>query len=351
MIVVGTTALEHHGIHLREPSDIDIVSEHPHRSWDTIIMPKNIIDLIPEINGYATPNAIFTLKCSHLGWDIKWKKHKKDVLTLKHKGCKLLPKLYVALVEHWKEVNGNKDFLDMYKTKEEFFDDAVPKVIEHDMLHKISSSPYKPIYLDLHEDGQEVAIDKDKFDALPLWKQLRMFQEEIAVIAVERWLINPMCKNKYHWRQAWDKALHKTIVALTKDWMTDFMIEHLSELSVPQYKLFKQFYIRGILKMTKKVDIDTLVTEIFEAYSLTDPKYPYASYGVCDLLDLSEFNNFECIEQIGGEDEGSYAHTIFKWKDVYYKLTYSYYSYDGYNFDDAECYVVSPKEKMVVVYE
>ena len=351
MIVIGTTALAEHGMWLRQPEDVDVAATYNVPGKDTIVLPKEILDLIPHMYGYATPDAVYTIKCSHLGWDIKWKKHKKDVLTLKHKGCKLLPQLYSTLVEHWKQVNGNKEFLNMYKTKEEFFDDAVPKVIEHDLLHRISSSPYKPIYLNLHEDGQEVAIDRQKFDALPLWEQLGMFKEELAVIAVERWLINPMCKNKYHWRQAWDKALHKTVVALTKDWTTDFMIEHLSELSVPQYKLFKNFYIRGILDMGNKVDVDTIINEVFKAYDATSPKYPYEIYLYEEFPNLGSFGEFEILEQVGGEDEGSYAHTIFKWKGVYYKLTYSYYSHNGYEMDYAEMYIVTPKEKMVVVYE
>jgi len=351
MIIIGTTALAGHGMWLRQPEDVDVAATYIVPGIDTIVLPKEILDLIPHMYGYATPDAVYTIKCSHLGWDIKWKKHKKDVLTLKHKGCKLLPQLYSTLVEHWKQVNGNKEFLNMYKTKEEFFNDAVPKVIEHDLLHKITSSPYRPIYLDLHEDGQEVAISRQKFDVLPLWKQLGMFKEEIAVIAVERWLINPMCKNKYHWRQAWDKALHKTVVALTKDWMTDFMIEHLSELSVPQYKLFKNFYSRGILNMSNQVNVDSIINEVFEAYNATSPKYPYKIFSREGFLDLGSFGEFEIVDQVGGEDEGSYANTVFKWKGVYYKLTYSYTSYYGYEMDYAEMYIVTPKEKMVVVYE
>jgi hypothetical protein len=350
MIVIGTTALAEHGMWIRQPEDVDVAATYKVPGKDTIVLPQKILALIPEINGYATPDAVYTIKCSHLGWDIKWKKHKKDVLTLKHKGCKIIPKLYEALVAHWKEVNGNKDFLDMYKTKEEFFDDAVPKVIEHDMLHKISTSPYKPIYMDLHENGQEVAIDKNKFDVLPLWKQIRMFQEEIAVIAVERWLINPMCKNKYHWIQAWDKALHKTMVALTKDWMTDFMIEHLSELSVPQYKLFKQFYIRGILIMNSKINADKIIDEILEASG--DNWKEENSYKEDYFVEeLESFGEFESIENLGGEGEESYAHFIFKWKGVYYKYIYSYSSYDGFDFNYAEMYIVTPKKKMVMVYE
>lgn len=351
MIVIGTTALAEHGMWIRQPDDVDVVAPYNVPGKDTIVLPKSILDLIPEECGYATPDAVYTIKCSHLGWDIKWKKHKKDVLTLRHKGCRIIPVLYEALVTHWKEVNGNKDFLDMYKTKEEFFNDAVPKVIEHDILHKIVSYPYKPIYLDLHEDRQEVAIDKAKFNKLPLWKQLKMFQEEIAVIAVERWLINPMCKNKYHWIQAWDRALHKTVVALTKNWMTDFMLEHLHTLSKPQYNLFKNFYNIGILDMTNTVNSQELLAEIFEAYNNLKSEDSFDNYSLEDLYELKEFDGFEPIEKVGGEDEGSYAHFIFKWKNVYYKMIFSYRSYEGYDFDYSRIYVVTPKEKMVVVYE
>lgn len=59
----------------------------------------------------------------------------------------------------------------------------------------------------------------------------------------------------------------------------------------------------------------------------------------------------EVIEQVGGEGEGEHAHTIFKIGEEYWKCDYSYYSYHGFEFDDAMMVKVEPKEKTIIVYE
>lgn len=109
--------------------------------------------------------------------------------------------------------------------------------------------------------------------------------------------------------------------------------------------------VQGVIEMTTNIDLMQLICEIEEAYNKEHSNNLGAMDSPGFILDINDFGEFKCIEQVGGEDEGRYAHTIFKWKDVYYKMTYSYASYDGYNFDDGECFVVTPKEKMVTVYE
>lgn len=351
VVVVGTEALEAHGIHLREPSDIDIFSDVPCRKWDIIIMPKKVLRLIPEIDGYATPDAVYTIKCSHLGWDIKWDKHKNDVLKLKKLGCKLIPGLYRVLVEYWRKTNGDKEHLSLYKTKKDFFNDAVPYVYDHDYLHKVVAFPNNPVYTLCLKDGQDIAIDKDKFKLLPIEQQLRMFKEEIVVIAAERWLINPKCQGKYHWLKAYNFAVHKIITSLTKGWATDFMIEHLEYFVKPEYSYFKNLVDRKIIMSNEIAEKMEIINEIITAYNNTNPKYPVGLDDVGTMMEVERFGEFEIVDTEGGEDQGSYAHTVFKWKDVYYKLVYSYTSYNGFEFDDIELYEVEPKEKMTIVYE
>ena len=61
---------------------------------------------------------------------------------------------------------------------------------------------------------------------------------------------------------------------------------------------------------------------------------------------------FDIIEQEGGGEGGSeYCYSVFKWKDKYYSLDYSYYSYDGYsNYSSSNIEEVFPKEKTITVY-
>lgn len=58
------------------------------------------------------------------------------------------------------------------------------------------------------------------------------------------------------------------------------------------------------------------------------------------------------IEQDGGgEGGGEHCETVVQAGDKYYKIVYSYYSYDGYNYDDADVYEVTPVQRLVTFYE
>ena len=58
------------------------------------------------------------------------------------------------------------------------------------------------------------------------------------------------------------------------------------------------------------------------------------------------------IEQDGGgEGVGEHCETVVQAGDKYYKIVYSYYSYDGYNYEDADVYEVVPVERLVTFYE
>lgn len=58
------------------------------------------------------------------------------------------------------------------------------------------------------------------------------------------------------------------------------------------------------------------------------------------------------IEQDGGgEGGGEHCETVVQAGDKYYKIVYSYYSYDGYNYNDADVYEVVPVERLVTFYE
>ena len=61
---------------------------------------------------------------------------------------------------------------------------------------------------------------------------------------------------------------------------------------------------------------------------------------------------FEFIDQDGGGEGGSeYCEMVFKWNGQLYKITYNYYSHQGYEWDYGSIYTVEAKEKTVTVYE
>lgn len=62
--------------------------------------------------------------------------------------------------------------------------------------------------------------------------------------------------------------------------------------------------------------------------------------------------DYQHIEQEGGGEGGSeWCHTIFKWKDTYYRYCYSYYSHYGYEHDNMALEIVTPEEKTITTYE
>lgn len=123
-VLVGSSALAKYGLARRSPQDLDYWTDKEAikiKGEDWKQHSKEILELIPAKNGVATPDAIYTIKCSHLGWDVHWEKTKADVLWLKFNGCKLIPELYVKLLERWKELHGDKSFLSLNQSKEQFF--------------------------------------------------------------------------------------------------------------------------------------------------------------------------------------------------------------------------------------
>lgn len=369
-IIVGSSALRYHGVDLRDDRMVDMDVVVPLNSLtsevelgyikeDPISLPIEIIMMIPYcssgIRKIATIDAVYTLKLSHLAFDIKWQKHKSDVLRLKKLGAKKIVKLYDDLLAYWEYSNTDKDRLNLYKKKSDFFDDYVEYVYDHDFLHEVVAFPDKPIYSLCLVDGQEVAIDKEKFFKLPLDKQLRMFQEEVTVIAAERWLI-PKRKRKIHWRKAYSLAVHKTITSLTKGWASQFMIDNLEFYIRPDFNLIKKLYDKGIIEMEELLT-DEEKTALF--LDINKNFYEFSGDGGYDfpeiLLDFSDFKNgekeFKAIERRGGEGEGEHAHTIFFWDGIYYRFDYAYYSYDGFDFDYMEGRIVTPVEETVIVYK
>lgn len=241
-IVIGSTALARYNKD-RKFNDFDFVFlENVKPVKDKILdgnpLPKEIFDLIPcELHNYeyyATLDALYTIKLSHMSWNIFWLKHYNDILWMRDNGAVLIEPLFTKLQEHWKQVHGGKDFLSLNKSKDSFFDDFVDYEYDHDYLHELVAFPNKPMYTYVLKDGEQVLVDKNKFDELSFEDQLELFREEITVIACERFLL----PGRANWRQAYVKALQLTTTNLTKNWANVFILKHLEYYRYPVYRLF-----------------------------------------------------------------------------------------------------------------
>lgn len=407
MIIVGSTALKHFNLNRCEPKDVDrwwSEKDLPAGIEDDCFLPNHIIQMVPTKDGYATPDAILTIKCSHLPWDIKWEKTKNDIIWLKEKGCQIIPSLYMALKGHWEEVHGDKSFLSLGKSKDDFFNDHVQYVYDHDYLHEVVASPAKPMYQRCLKDGHDVLIDVDKFHRMPFEDQVRMFREEVSVIAIERWLVNPHWKGKLDWWKAYQLALKKTITRLTKGWACDFMVHNLEHFILPKWEYFRNVrnleedfmsenyedVFMPVLETSEFDDLDGLVVEMADGgfdptpgvvYDLAEKEADEATGVDWKRLNWSDpvrqeksrqhWNvrreaiekyreqypptiNYEHIMQEGGGEGGSeYCEGVFKLDGVYYHVSWSYYSHEGYETGGAfnTMNVVTPKEKTITVYE
>lgn len=362
-VIIGSWALNYADMGNREPKDLDIwYSENEEvepSNIDGHIIPIEILKLIPTIQGtfVATPNAIYTIKCSHLGWDIKWEKHKSDVIYLKAKGCELILELYSVLVKHWEIEHGDKSHLSLNKSKEEFFNDNVKKIYDHDLLHEIVARPNRPVYESVLKENEQVLVDKNKFSKLPKELQIKLFREEIKVIALERYLIPSNFRISK--LKAYFLALKKTITNLTKNWATQFIVENLYEFS----HMGNDDWLNNFLKHTGQeinmsypvieklknaaekleIDDDELQSVFLDGEEPDNKKFAKVLKGL----------NFKHLHQDGAGIGGTeYCEAVIELSGQAFKLEYSYYSQDGYNVDDIWAWkLVTPKTKTVTYYE
>lgn len=388
MIIVGSTAAAYRGIARKGVSDLDIwVSEkEDDLQGDIHVLPEEILSSIPCEGVYPTANALYTIKCSHLAWDIHWDKTKADILYMKGKGCTLIPELYYTLKEHWTVEKGNKDFLSLGKKKEDFFDDHVTYVYDHDYLHTLVAREGVPMYLSCLKEGHTVLTDREKFCGMSHADQVRMFREEITVIACERWLTNPFWYGKVSWYKAYQLSLKKVITSLTKNWACDFLIHHLEEFVTPDYSYFENL----LNKLNLEKIMSNVNMKVFEDFMEAGSGYPslevlvynmcegdisfsgavaYPSRGIDNRdADLAAYRKsqvdalkagllrtgYEHLSQDGGGEGGSeYCEGVFKLGGKIYKAEYSYSSHQGLGIDNIldTLREVTPVVKTITVYE
>lgn len=366
-VVVGGLALQRLGLR-REPRDKDIWTESDnhfvsYEGEEVSLIPQTILESFsPESlgSGFANAEDLLAIKLSHLPYDIKWSKHLNDMLLLKNltKG-EYNVKLYKNLCKYWSKIH-TKEHLSLYKTKDEFFDDFVVKEFEHDWLHILVAVEGTPIYTKVLSEGQEVLVCKEKFDKLWYNYKVQMWREEIAVIALERWVIPS--EGKISYLVAWHRSLHKVVTALTKGWASEWIIfnieEFLTPLELPELVWRTLFIKENKMDLNELSDVlnKLIGDDVFGDYDSEDCVMYLSDFLVDGGLGFYENPHkkygVEFIEQEGGgEGGGEYCYTVFKIKDTLYKVEYSYYSHEGFNFDYMDFKEVKPVQRMVTFYE
>lgn len=185
MVLMGSTAIKRHFPDFpREPKDWDFIddveSDKVYGKLELLPLPA----LYKTGDHILTPDQIYTVKLSHIAWNINWEKHMFDIQFLKSKGCKVDMVLLKELYAYWGKVHGENKRANLNMSKEDFFDNALQNQDIHDLMHTLIKNP--PTYTKVLVDPNGVDIDQEKAFALPFEEQLDMVREECYVMAYER---------------------------------------------------------------------------------------------------------------------------------------------------------------------
>jgi hypothetical protein len=238
MIIIGSECLKYWFPDFpRTPKDLDVVCEKDEKldlqlSYERVERLENPVLLEYYKGGgkYLPPNLLYTLKISHLFWNLNWEKHMFDVQFLKQRGCTLDRVLFDKLYIYWNEVHGRNKRSDLKMTAEDFFNNALDVEYEHDFIHTLVN-PY-PSFNKILKDGAEVETDEDKFNELTFEEKCDLAIEEVYVMAWERYA-------NMHYVNAYSKMLKKFIISHAPIWQALFIIENYILLHRPNQNFIK----------------------------------------------------------------------------------------------------------------
>ncbi|WP_440913124.1 DUF7275 domain-containing protein, partial [Enterococcus innesii] len=214
---------------------------------DDVINGHGIIDM-PEryefTSEIASLNEIYTLKVSHSPWVISersWMKHIADIKKLKIHGAKLIPELHDIAYSEWEKRKGAKK-VNLNQDKTEFFANNVRRKYDHDSIHSAIAFDKYPMYMSILEDNESVKTSQYKFKNLSEQEKVKLVQEEIMVLSLERDLI-PSSKNidKTILFASYIKQLRLLITQYSKGWFPQWIIENYYLVAKPPLDYWKKF--------------------------------------------------------------------------------------------------------------
>ncbi len=255
-LIIGSTAACHwFGEQVRIPKDIDLLTPAKITGSESkvcIVDAKwhDAAELIFKLNTdpvFANPNILYTLKVSHAHWNIHWPKTINDIHTFQTLGCTLHKPLYDELVAVWNTIHGVKH-VNLNQTVDKFFDDAVTREYDHELLHEIVASPNRPMHERLRPDPNLVWCDVNIFEAFTPAEKARVVHEELLVTAIERGnliLNNPTSKKT----AAVHNAYKLLCTSMTKGWFARYLITNYYELLLKQAPVWRSMLEASLTKL------------------------------------------------------------------------------------------------------
>lgn len=244
MYIYGSTAIKFwYSDFKRTPSDLDIISKFKiDIKQNTEIYWIDAFEYLEKNNKhnvYVDPDLLYTIKVSHLSWDINWSKHLKDVHFLQSKGCKLNKEFYDLLVKDWNELHSKKK-INFNKHHKDLFKDSVTRKYQHDDLHELLKLNDEPMYKKILVKPELALCSHKKFTDLPEQRKLELALEEVVVVAYERYILKG-----YPFKHAVVKSLKDLITHMTKGWFNLYLIENSSKIIYMDKKYYKHFKTKG----------------------------------------------------------------------------------------------------------
>jgi len=235
--LIGSQALKQFFPNLkREPKDFDYLVETkmPTNNQNGIVEEyhENPVLFKYLSENELTPDVLYTLKVSHIFWDIFWDKHMFDIVFLKENGAKLIRPLFDELYEYWNVFHTKNKRSNLDMSAKDFFNNAL-KTYNHDLLHTYITP--NPTYFKVLKDGAEVDVDENKFNNLTFDEKVDLVREEVYVMAFER-LFNRDYRVAYAW------MLKKFIREHAPMWEALFIIEnyrHIQRCPINYVKIIK----------------------------------------------------------------------------------------------------------------
>jgi hypothetical protein len=237
-ILVGSQAMQRYPCWAdRVAKDTDYFTDEE-MEGDNFFHPK-LLEYFGDVDRTASMDELYTIKMSHIFWDLRngtWEKHARDIMKMREEDVDLIPELYSILYAIWEEVHGKKK-ANLSQMAKDFFADKVVRIYEHDSIHASVAYYDAPLYERILKDGEEVKVDKSKFDAMSYEDKLKLAREEIYATALER-LVIPS-NYTYSPRRAYAWALRRTTTSLARGWFALFIAENLEKLWSPDVNYVK----------------------------------------------------------------------------------------------------------------
>jgi hypothetical protein len=262
-LIIGSTALNFNFPDSRKPKDLDFFAPDEqipsylkaksqgndpfwHESWRGTRLETANWDM-------ATPDELYTIKVSHAYWELpnnSWQKHMADIVFLKHHGAKLDMELHKLLYPVWEITHGSKK-VNLSQEADTFFADAVTRIYDHDSIHRSCARREYALYELFLKPGHTVEMDMKAVWDCSHELIVELFREEIAATALERWLIPT--NYRFSVGRAWQMALKKTIVSLTRGRSARFIVDNFEQFMNHKDKIDNETYLERHLRQQDRL--------------------------------------------------------------------------------------------------